>query len=398
MGTYLMTSESVTNGHPDKVADQVSDSVLDAALAQDPGSRVACETLLARQLCVVAGEVRTTADIDYEAVARKTILDIGYDSPELGFDARTADFVVRISGQSSNITVGVDTAEEVRADPSAADTLDLQGAGDQGLMYGYACNETPTLMPMAIHLAHRMAERLAETRVNGVLSYLRPDGKTQVTVEYDGGRPVAVRAVLISAQHAPGVDRDGRIRPDLLELVARPVLAGCGLELANDAFMVNPTGTFEQGGPGADAGLTGRKIIVDSYGGAARHGGGAFSGKDPSKVDRSAAYAARWVAKNVVASGAADRCEVQVAYAIGRARPVSVMVETFSTEHVDPGRIGAAVSDIFDLRPAAIVRDLDLLRPVYAGTAAFGHFGREGADFTWERTDRADALAKALGL
>ncbi len=398
MTKWTFTSESVTEGHPDKMADQISDSILDAILAQDPQSRVACETLVTTGLCIVAGEITTEAYVDIPSIARDTICDIGYDRESFGYDGHTCGVMVAIDEQSPDIAQGVDDSEEVRSGQAGEeDQLDKQGAGDQGMMFGYACDETDALMPLPIHLAHRMAERLAEVRKAGTVPYLRPDGKTQVTFEYEDGRPVALKTVLISTQHNDGVDRDTEIRPDLIEHVIRPVVPE---QFAGDDYevFVNPTGRFVIGGPVGDAGLTGRKIIVDTYGGAARHGGGAFSGKDPSKVDRSAAYAARWVAKNVVAAGAATRCEVQVAYAIGVAHPVSILVETFGTATVDPSALDAAVREVFDLRPAAIVRDLDLRRPVFRSTAAYGHFGREGDGFTWERTDRVDALKSQLGL
>jgi S-adenosylmethionine synthetase len=395
------TSESVTEGHPDKMADQISDSILDAMLAQDPTSRVACETLVTTGLAIVAGEITTNAYVDIPGIVRKAICDIGYDRESFGYDGHTCGVMVSIDEQSPDIAQGVDDSEEVRTGSAGEeDILDKQGAGDQGMMFGYACDETDVLMPLPIHLAHRMAERLADVRKSGLVPYLRPDGKTQVTFEYENGVPVRLKTVLISTQHNDGIDRDRMIRPDLIEHVIRPVVPE---QFADDGYdvYVNPTGRFVIGGPVGDAGLTGRKIIVDTYGGAARHGGGAFSGKDPSKVDRSAAYAARWVAKNVVASGAAARCEVQVAYAIGMARPVSVLVETFGTERVEHARIEEAVKQVFDLRPAAILRDLDLRRPIYKPTAAYGHFGRSGADdgfFTWERTDRVGDLKALLGL
>ncbi len=398
MSKWTFTSESVTEGHPDKMADQISDSILDAILAQDPAARVACETMVTTGLCIVAGEITTSAYVDIPSIARETICDIGYDRESFGYDGHTCGVMVAIDEQSPDIAQGVDDSEEVRSGQAGEDdALDKQGAGDQGMMFGYACDETDVLMPLPIHLAHRMAERLAEVRKAGTVPYLRPDAKTQVTFEYADGRPVALKTVLISTQHNDGVDRDTEIRPDLIEQVIRPTIPE---QFADDDFevFVNPTGRFVIGGPVGDAGLTGRKIIVDTYGGAARHGGGAFSGKDPSKVDRSAAYAARWVAKNVVAAGAASRCEVQVAYAIGVAHPVSVLVETFGTNAVDPAQLDAAVREIFDLRPGAIVRDLELRRPVFRQTAAYGHFGRTGDGFTWERTDRVDALRSALGL
>ncbi len=398
MSNYTFTSESVTEGHPDKMADQISDAILDAMLEQDPSSRVACETLVTTGLAFVAGEITTSAYVDIPAVVRRTITRIGYDKESYGFDGNTCGVMVAIDEQSADIAQGVDKSEEVRYAGATGDPYDEQGAGDQGMMFGFACDETEDLMPLPIHLAHRMAERLAEVRRAGTVPYLRPDGKTQVTFEYEDGRPVRLKTVLISTQHDDGIDRDTMIRPDLIEQVIRPVVPAA---FANDNYevLVNPTGRFVIGGPVGDAGLTGRKIIVDTYGGAARHGGGAFSGKDPSKVDRSAAYAARWVAKNVVAAGAAGRCEVQVAYAIGVARPVSIMVETFGTHNVDPERIASVVRDVFDLRPAAILDALDLRRPIFSVTAAYGHFGRPaGSSFTWERLDKTDELRSALGL
>ena len=397
MSNWTFTSESVTEGHPDKMADQVSDAVLDAILAEDPMGRVACETLLTTGLCVVAGEITTTAYVDIPKLAREVIKDIGYDNALYGFDGNTCGVIVSIDEQSPDIAQGVDTSEEVRGGKSGEDLLNSQGAGDQGMMFGYACNDTPDLLPLPIWLAHRMAERLTEVRKADVVPYLRPDGKTQVTFDYEDGRPVRLRTVLISTQHAPGIDRDTMIRPDLIEQVIRPVIPA---QFADDDYevYVNPTGVFELGGPHADTGLTGRKIIVDTYGGMGRHGGGAFSGKDPSKVDRSAAYAARWVAKHVVAAGVADRCEVQVAYAIGVAQPISILVETFGTSTVDHTTIEAAVRSTFDLRPAAILRDLDLRRPIYRKTAAYGHFGRPDADFTWEHTSKLAEFKAALGV
>ena len=397
MSSWTFTSESVTEGHPDKVADQISDAILDAMLAQDPMSRVACETLVTTGLAVVAGEITTTGWVDIPGIVRETIKGIGYDRESFGYDGETVGVMVSLDAQSKDIAQGVDDSEEVRSGTSGEDILNKQGAGDQGMMFGYACTETDVLMPLPIQLAHRMAERLAEVRKAGTVPYLRPDGKTQVTFDYVDGRPVRLRTVLISTQHNDGIDRDDDIRPDLIEHVIRPVVPA---QFADDDFevLVNPTGRFVIGGPVGDAGLTGRKIIVDTYGGMARHGGGAFSGKDPSKVDRSAAYAARWVAKNVVAAGAAERCEVQVAYAIGVAHPVSIMVETFGTAHVDPEAIAEAVRNVFDLRPAAIIRDLELRQPIYKATAAYGHFGRTGPGFTWERTDRVSDLKSALGL
>jgi S-adenosylmethionine synthetase len=397
VSSYTFTSESVTEGHPDKMADQVSDAVLDAILREDPNGRVACETLLTTGLCVVAGEITTEAYVDIPKLAREVINGIGYDNALYGFDGNTCGVIVSIDEQSPDIAQGVDKSEEVRSAGSAEDYLETQGAGDQGMMFGYACDETPDLMPLPIWLAHRLSERLAEVRKAGVLPYLRPDGKTQVTVNYENGRPVSLSHVLISTQHQDGIDRDTVIRPDLIEQVIRPIIPA---EFADDKYMVhiNPTGKFVIGGPHGDTGLTGRKIIVDTYGGMGRHGGGAFSGKDPSKVDRSAAYAARWVAKHVVASGAATRCEVQVAYAIGEAHPVSILVETFGTEKVENAKIVAAVQEVFDLRPAAIVRDLDLKRPIYQQTAAYGHFGRDRPDFTWEHTSRLEQFMRAVGV
>jgi len=398
MTNWTFTSESVTEGHPDKMADQISDAILDAILEQDPNSRVACETMVTTGLCVVAGEITTSAYVDIPSIARKTINGIGYDRESFGYDGNTCGVMVALDEQSADIAQGVDDSEEVRAGTAGEDDqLDKQGAGDQGMMFGYASDETDALMPLPIHVAHRLSERLSEVRKSGVVPYLRPDGKTQVTLEYEDNRPVRLKTVLISTQHNDGVDRDTEIRPDLIENVIRPVIPA---EFADDDYevFVNPTGKFVIGGPVGDCGLTGRKIIVDTYGGMARHGGGAFSGKDPSKVDRSAAYAARWVAKNVVASGAAKRCEVQVAYAIGMARPVSILVETFGTATVDGGKLTDAVKEVFDLRPAAIIRDLDLRRPVFQPTAAYGHFGRSGDGFTWELTNRVDALKSALGL
>ena len=397
MSSWTFTSESVTEGHPDKMADQISDAILDAMLANDPMSRVACETLVTTGLAIIAGEVTTSGYVDIPSIVRDTIKGIGYDRESYGYDGETVGVMVSLDAQSSDIAQGVDDSEEVRTGTSGEDILNKQGAGDQGMMFGYACNETDELMPLPIHVAHRMAERLADVRKAGTVPYLRPDGKTQVTFDYENGKPVRLRTVLISTQHDDGIDREEAIRPDLIEHVIRPVIPA---QFANDDYqvLVNPTGRFVIGGPVGDAGLTGRKIIVDTYGGMARHGGGAFSGKDPSKVDRSAAYAARWVAKNVVAAGAADRCEVQVAYAIGVAHPVSIMVETFGTNNVDEEKIAAAVREVFDLRPAAIARDLDLRKPRYKQTAAYGHFGRTGDAFTWERTDRVDALKSELGL
>ncbi|MBP9053574.1 MAG: methionine adenosyltransferase [Ilumatobacteraceae bacterium] len=397
MSSFTFTSESVTEGHPDKMADQVSDAVLDAILAEDPNGRVACETLLTTGLCVVAGEITTSAYVDIPKLAREVINGIGYDNALYGFDGNTCGVIVSIDEQSPDIAQGVDKSEEVRTTGHAEDQLELQGAGDQGMMFGYACDETPDLMPMPIWMAHRLAERLSEVRKAGAVPYLRPDGKTQVTIEYEHGKPVRLSHVLISTQHQDGVDRDTVIRPDLIEQVIRPIVPA---QFADDDYDVhiNPTGKFVIGGPHGDTGLTGRKIIVDTYGGMGRHGGGAFSGKDPSKVDRSAAYAARWVAKHVVASGAATRCEVQVAYAIGMAHPVSILVQTFGTETVENAKIVQAVRDVFDLRPGAIVRDLDLKRPIYRKTAAYGHFGRNLPEFTWEQVSRLDDFMRAVGV
>jgi S-adenosylmethionine synthetase len=389
---YLFTSESVTEGHPDKIADQISDSVLDEILLADPTGRVACETLVTTGLVVVAGEISTSTYVDIPATVRRTIQEIGYDRAKYGFDGSTCGVTVAIDEQSPDIAQGVNHAFEERAGDT--DPLDAQGAGDQGMMVGYACNETPELMPLPIALAHRLARRLAEVRKSGLLPYLRPDGKTQVTVEYEAGRPVRLDTVVVSTQHGPDVDLDTLLTPDVREHVIDPSIPD-GLAVDGLRVFVNPTGRFELGGPQADTGLTGRKIIVDTYGGMARHGGGAFSGKDPTKVDRSAAYAVRWVAKNVVAAGLAERCEVQVAYAIGVAHPVSVFVETFGTERVDPEKLGKLIPEFFDLRPAAILRDLDLRRPIFRKTAAYGHFGRTEPEFTWESTDRAKELARA---
>jgi S-adenosylmethionine synthetase len=389
---YLFTSESVTEGHPDKMADQISDAVLDAILTEDPLGRVACETLITTGLVVVAGEISTSTYVDIPSVVRGTILDIGYDRAKYGFDGSTCGVTVAIDEQSPDIAQGVDHAWEERA--GDADPLDFQGAGDQGMMVGYACNETAELMPLPIWLAHRLARRLAEVRKVGKIPYLRPDGKTQVTVEYEAGRPVRLDTVVISTQHGPDIDLDTLLAPDIREHVIDHCIPE-GLAIEGLRVFVNPTGRFELGGPSADTGLTGRKIIVDTYGGMARHGGGAFSGKDPTKVDRSAAYAVRWVAKNVVAAGLADRCEVQVAYAIGVAHPVSVFVETFGTERVDPEKLAKLIPEFFDLRPAAILRDLDLRRPIYRTTAAYGHFGRSEPQLTWESTGRAQELARA---
>ena len=400
MSRRLFTSESVTEGHPDKIADQISDSILDALLKEDPASRVAVETLITTGQVHIAGEVTTSGYADVPGIVRERILDIGYDSSAKGFDGHSCGVSVSIGSQSTDIAQGVDDAFEERSEGSA-DPDDRQGAGDQGLMFGYACTDTPELMPLPITLAHRLARRLADVRKSGVIPYLRPDGKTQVTIEYVGDRPVRLDTVVVSSQHADQVNLDTLLSPDVKQHVVDPVLEelgdDLGLDLDGYTLLVNPTGRFVVGGPMGDAGLTGRKIIIDTYGGMARHGGGAFSGKDPSKVDRSAAYAMRWVAKNVVAAGLATRCEVQVAYAIGKARPVGLFVECFGTETVPVERIQHAVTEVFDLRPAVIIRDLDLLRPIYAQTAAYGHFGRELPDFTWERTDRAESLRSAAG-
>ncbi|MCX4816695.1 methionine adenosyltransferase [Streptomyces sp. NBC_01239] len=406
MSRRLFTSESVTEGHPDKIADRISDTVLDALLRQDPTSRVAVETLITTGQVHIAGEVTTRAYAPIAQLVREAVLEIGYDSSKKGFDGASCGVSVSIGAQSPDIAQGVDTAYEKRVEGSAAgeeDELDKQGAGDQGLMFGYATDETPTLMPLPIFLAHRLARRLSEVRKNGTIPYLRPDGKTQVTIEYDGDKAVRLDTVVVSSQHASDIDLESLLAPDIREFVVEAELKALveeGIKLDTDGYrlLVNPTGRFEIGGPMGDAGLTGRKIIIDTYGGMARHGGGAFSGKDPSKVDRSAAYAMRWVAKNVVAAGLASRCEVQVAYAIGKAEPVGLFVETFGTHTVDTDLIEKAIDEVFDLRPAAIIRDLDLLRPIYAQTAAYGHFGRELPDFTWERTDRARQLRAAAGL
>ncbi len=397
---FLFTSESVTEGHPDKIADQISDGVLDAVLADDPYGRVACETLVNTGLIVVSGEISTDTYVDIQQIARETVRRIGYDNAAYGFDCDTCAVINAIDKQSPDIAQGVDAAYETRHEPGDEDELDIAGAGDQGMMFGYATNETEELMPLPISLAHKLAKRLAEVRKGEVVPYLRPDGKTQVTVRYQNGRPVEIEKILISTQHADGIDSESLIKPDLFEHVLHPVLPA---ELYDEKklmknFLVNPTGRFVIGGPMGDCGLTGRKIIVDTYGGMARHGGGAFSGKDPSKVDRSAAYAARWVAKNIVAAGLADRAEVQVAYAIGVAHPVSVMVETFGTEKIGRAQIAQLVDEHFDLRPGAFREELRLHRPIYQKTAAYGHFGRDDHDFTWERTDKADALREAAGL
>jgi len=395
----LFTSESVTEGHPDKVCDQISDAILDALLTVDPHARVAVETMVTTGLVHVAGEVSTEAYVEIPAVVRQTVRQIGYTSSHIGFDGDSCGVSVSIGQQSPDIAAGIDKSLEMRNDASDHDPLDEQGAGDQGMMFGYACDDTPVLMPLPIYLAHRLAEQLTAVRKTGEIDYLRPDGKTQVTIGYDGDRAVRLDTLVVSTQHQPGISIEGHLAPDIRALVVEPVLAAAGLSLDTSEYrlLVNPTGKFEIGGPKGDAGLTGRKIIVDTYGGAARHGGGAFSGKDPSKVDRSASYAVRWVAKNVVAAGLARRCEVQVAYAIGAAHPLGLYVETFGTETVPLPRLITAIREVFDLRPGAIVRDLDLLRPIYAKTAAYGHFGRELPDFTWERTDRIEDLRSAIG-
>ncbi len=392
----LFTSESVTEGHPDKVCDQISDAILDAMLEQDPSARVAVETMVTTGLVHVAGEVTTEAYVEIPAVVREVVNSIGYTSSDIGFDGDSCGVSVSIGQQSPDIAQGVDKAIEIRQDAGDLDPLDHQGAGDQGLMFGYACDDTPSLMPLPIWVAHRLAERLAQVRKEGIVAGLRPDGKTQVTIRYEGDRAVGLETVVVSTQHEPWLQLETQLAPEIAEHVVAPVLAQLELDTEGHQLLVNPTGQFVVGGPKGDAGLTGRKIIVDTYGGFARHGGGAFSGKDPSKVDRSAAYAMRWVAKNVVAAGLASRCEVQVAYAIGRAHPVGLYVETFGTGTVPVDRLTAAIRDVFDLRPAALIRDLDLLRPVYRKTAAYGHFGRELPQFTWERTDRVGDLQAAL--
>ncbi|WP_149359797.1 methionine adenosyltransferase [Lolliginicoccus suaedae] len=397
----LFTSESVTEGHPDKICDAISDSILDAILKEDPRARVAVETLVTTGQVHVAGEVSTRAYADIPTIVRERVLEIGYDSSSKGFDGNSCGVNIAIGAQSPEIAQGVDNAYESRVEGLSEDDLDRQGAGDQGLMFGYACLDTPELMPLPIALAHRLARRLTEVRKSGILPYLRPDGKTQVTIEYDGEKPVRLDTVVVSTQHAADIDLDNLLTPDIRNHVVNAVLAELDvptLDTSEVRLLVNPTGRFVLGGPMGDAGLTGRKIIVDTYGGMSRHGGGAFSGKDPSKVDRSAAYAMRWVAKNAVAAGLAERIEVQVAYAIGKAAPVGLFVETFGTEKVDPVVIQDAIREVFDLRPAAIIRDLDLLRPIYAQTAAYGHFGRTDIDLPWEQTDRVEELRKAAGL
>jgi len=395
MSKRLFTSESVTEGHPDKIADQISDAILDSLLSQDTKSRVAVETLITTGQVHVAGEVTTDGYADVMGIVRDTVIGIGYDSSVKGFDGNSCGVSISIGQQSQDIAQGVNDAFEHRVD-SAVDPLDLQGAGDQGLMFGYSCDDTKELMPLPIYLAHQLAEQLTAVRKSGALAYLRPDGKTQVTIEYDGDKAIALNTVVISSQHAEDVDVAKKLTPEVIEYVIKPVLSKIDLPQTDMKILINPTGRFVIGGPMGDAGLTGRKIIVDTYGGMARHGGGAFSGKDPSKVDRSAAYAMRWVAKNVVAAGLARRCEVQVAYAIGKAHPVGVFVETFGTEAVPVAKIQNAVTTVFDLRPAAIIRDLNLLRPIYSQTAAYGHFGRELPNFTWEVTNRVDELRAAI--
>ncbi|MEP6980525.1 MAG: methionine adenosyltransferase [Nakamurella sp.] len=398
MTSRLFTSESVTEGHPDKICDAISDSILDALLTLDPVSRVAVETMVTTGQVHVAGEVTTEAYVDIPTIVRETVLEIGYDSSAKGFDGRSCGVNVAIGSQSPDIARGVDEGYEARLAGGSDDAIARQGAGDQGLMFGYACSDTPELMPLPIALAHRLSRRLSAVRKSGAVPYLRPDGKTQVTVEYVGDRAVRVDTVVLSTQHAADIHLDTMLAADIREQVVEPELAVLGIDTAGYRLFVNPTGRFVIGGPMGDAGLTGRKIIVDTYGGMARHGGGAFSGKDPSKVDRSAAYAMRWVAKNAVAAGLAERIEVQVAYAIGKVDPVGLFVETFGTEQVDPTKIGDAIMQVFDLRPGAIIRDLDLLRPIYAPTAAYGHFGRTDIDLPWEHTDRAQDLKSVLGL
>ena len=397
MSKRLFTSESVTEGHPDKIADAISDAILDDLLRQDPSSRVAVETLITTGQVHVAGEVTTNGYADVMNIVRNTVLDIGYDSSEKGFDGNSCGVSISIGQQSSDIAQGVDSAFENRV-TNSSDPLDSQGAGDQGLMFGYACDDTPELMPLPISLAHKLSQQLAKVRKTGELNYLRPDGKTQVTIEYQGDKAIRLDTVVISTQHAPDIDIAKNLTPDLKKLVIDPVLNKISIDSKDVNFLINPTGRFVIGGPMGDAGLTGRKIIVDTYGGMARHGGGAFSGKDPSKVDRSAAYAMRWIAKNVVAAGLAKRCEVQVAYAIGKAHPVGLFVETFGTETVPVDRISDAVLEVFDLRPAAIIKELKLLRPIYSLTSSYGHFGRELPQFEWEKTDRANALRSAVKI
>jgi len=394
---YMFTSESVTEGHPDKMADQISDAVLDAIITDDPKARVAVETLLKTGIVVVAGEVTTNTYVEIPTIVRQVVKDIGYTRAKYGFDYETCGVMVSIGSQSPNIAQGVNKAFESRVGNGYEDEIDSQGAGDQGMMFGYACNETPEYMPLPIMLAHKLAHRLSEVRKAGILPYLRPDGKTQVSVKYENDKPVSIETIVVSSQHAPNIDIETQIMPDVMEFVVKPIIPEEYISKDMKLF-VNPTGEFTIGGPMGDAGLTGRKIIVDTYGGMARHGGGAFSGKDPSKVDRSAAYATRYVAKNLVAAGAADKIELEVAYAIGVSHPVSVMVDTFGTEKVEPLKIEKAINELFDLRPGAIVRDLDLLRPIYQKTAAYGHFGRHDRDFTWEKLDKVDAVKDFLGL
>jgi S-adenosylmethionine synthetase len=395
MAVRLFTSESVTEGHPDKIADAISDAVLDSLLSQDPKSRVACETLITTGQVHVAGEVTTDGYADVMSLVRETVLNIGYDSSEKGFDGNSCGVSVSLGSQSQDIAAGVDHAVEKRVSKST-DSIDLQGAGDQGLMFGFATRETKELMPLPIAMAHRLAERLAAVRKSGELAYLRPDGKTQVTVKYEGDKAVGIDTVVISSQHAPDVELVKKLAPEIEESVIKPTLRTFDIDISDMKILINPTGRFVIGGPMGDAGLTGRKIIVDTYGGMSRHGGGAFSGKDPSKVDRSAAYAMRWVAKNIVAAELADKCEVQVAYAIGKAKPVGLFIETFGTEKIPVSQITSAVLNVFDLRPAAIIRDLDLLRPIYSKTSSYGHFGRELPEFTWEKTDRVKPLIDAV--
>ena len=397
MKNRLFTSESVTEGHPDKIADQISDAILDSLLSQDAKSRVAVETLITTGQVHVAGEVTTNGYADVMNIVRDTVLEIGYNSSDKGFDGNSCGVSISIGQQSQDIAQGVNDAFESRVS-SSVDPLDLQGAGDQGLMFGYACNETPELMPLPISLAHKLAQQLTKVRKDGTLEYLRPDGKTQVTIEYQGDKPVALNTIVISSQHSPDVDLEKKLAPEVKKFVIDPIIKELNIDTKNVTVLINPTGRFVIGGPMGDAGLTGRKIIVDTYGGMARHGGGAFSGKDPSKVDRSAAYAMRWVAKNVVAAGIADRCEVQVAYAIGKAKPVGLFVETFGTSALSEEKIQSAVMEVFDLRPAAIIRDLNLLRPIYRKTSSYGHFGRELPEFAWEQTNRATELRSALGM
>ncbi len=394
---FLFTSESVTEGHPDKMADQISDAILDAMIADDPGCRAAIETLLKTGIVIVAGEVTTSTYVEIPDVVREVVKNIGYTRAKYGFDYETCGVIISIGKQSSNISQGVNNAYEARAGNGYENEFDTQGAGDQGMMFGYACNETEELMPLPIQLAHKLAHRLSEVRKAGILPYLRPDGKSQVTVKYENDKPVSVETIVIAAQHAPNINTESQIKPDMKEFVIKPIIPAEYMSKDLKLF-VNPTGEFTIGGPMGDTGVTGRKIIIDTYGGMARHGGGCFSGKDPSKVDRSAAYAARYVAKNLVASGAADRLEIEIAYAIGVAHPVSIMIETFDTEKVDVKKIQEAVKEIFDLRPAAIIKHLNLLRPIYRKTATYGHFGRHDRDFTWEKLDKVDEIRSFLSL